>query len=65
VKATRRSQPFKRGAAARAVAPAGPGSVLGAMIRGATAGGVNPADQRRAMQKRGSALGAALRRRAR
>lgn len=54
---TRRAQPYKRGAAAR-----GPGAALSAMLAGATASGINPANQQRAMAKRRSSLHAALKR---
>lgn len=60
MKPTKRSQPYRRGAGTR-----GPGSVLSAMLAGRTAAGTNPADQKRSMQKRGSALSRALSKRLR
>lgn len=55
--ATRRTQPYRKGAAAR-----GPGAALSAMLRGATAAGANPANQKRQLQRRGAKLSAALKR---
>lgn len=60
MKPTRRSQPYRKAAQTR-----GPGSVLTAMLAGRTAMGTNPADQKRSMQKRGSALARALSKRTR